>query len=137
MEGIKHKENALYVVNNTMYYENHRSSWFVRVENAPAGFQPHIRNNVCIGSIPLTNSPSADAGGNLLLKTIAEGHFRDPARLDFHLQADSPCVDKGIDPGKVGDVSLVPEFQYVHPCRLEARPHHGKLDIGAYEMTDG
>ena len=40
MEGIKHQRNALYVVNNTMVYENrHPSSFFVRVENVPGGLR--------------------------------------------------------------------------------------------------
>ena len=136
MEGIKHERNALYVVNNTMVYANHRpSSYFVRVEKTPAGFTPVIRNNLCIGKVPLTNSSRAETAGNLLFQTAAEAGVVDAARYDFHLRAGSPCIDHGVTAGMVGDFDLTPKFQYVHPARSEPRPVVGRLDVGAYEFT--
>ncbi len=136
MEGIKHQRNALYVINNTLVYENHRpSSFFVRVEGTPAGFAPVIRNNLCIGAIPLTNSAHAETAGNLLFKTAAEAGVVDAAKYDFHLRAGSACIDRGVAPGKAGDFDLTPVFQYVHPCKKERRPAIGPLDVGAYEFA--
>jgi len=133
MEGIKHERNGLYVVNNTMLYEFRRPSWFVRVENAPAGFAPVIRNNLCIGKIPLTNSPGADAAGNVLVSTAGEAGVVDAARFDFHLKPGSPCIAAAVDPGHLGDFDLTPRFQYVHPCKGEPRPDKPKLNVGAFQ----
>jgi hypothetical protein len=136
MEGLKHERNALYVVNNTMLYENHRpSSFFVRVEKTPAGFAPVIRNNLCIGNVPLCNIATAETAGNLLFKTAAEAGVADAAKYDFHLKSGSPCIDKGVAPGKVGDFDLTPTFQYIHPGKNEPRPAAGKLDVGAFEYA--
>lgn len=137
MEGVTHEHNGLYVINNTMVFENRRPFCFVRVEKAPEGFTPVIRNNLCIGTIPLTNWPKVDAGGNLMLKTADEAKLVNAREYDFHLNAGSPCVDQGVDPGKVGEVSLAPEFQYVHPAGQEKRPGDGRIDIGAYELRRG
>ena len=40
MEGLKYQRNALYVVNNTMFYELRRPSFFVRVENCAGRLCP-------------------------------------------------------------------------------------------------
>ena len=82
MEGIKHERNALCVVNNTMVYEHrHTNAFFVRVEKSPEGLVPVIRNNLCIGKVPLTNWPKVDAAGNLLLKTVAEARLGKPGEV--------------------------------------------------------
>lgn len=136
MEGIKHERNALYVVNNTMLYQFRRPrSWFVRVDNVPKNFTPVIRNNLCIGTIPLTNSTHADAAGNLLFRTATEAGVVNAASYDFHLQPGSPCIDKAVAPGAFGDFDLTPKFQYVHPCTMEPRPVQGPLDVGAFEYA--
>jgi hypothetical protein len=132
MEGIKHPRNALYVINNTMLYENRHASFFVRIENAPANMPVVIRNNLCIGAIPLCNLPRVAAAGNLLLKTAAAAGLIDAAHYDFHLRGNSPAIGAGVPAGKVGNVDLTPKFQYVHPCAGEARPASRALDVGAY-----
>jgi hypothetical protein len=138
MEGIKHEKNALCVVNNTMVYDHrHKTAFFVRVENAAENFVPIIRNNLCIGKVPLTNWPRADAAGNLLFQTVAEAGLVDPAHYDYHLQADSPCIGKGVPPGKFDGFDLTPTRQYVHPCQSEPRPTAGPLDVGAYQFGAG
>jgi hypothetical protein len=136
MEGIKHDPSALVVVNNTMVYENRRpSSVLVRVEKVAQGFVPVIRNNLCIGNIPLTNVASPDAAGNLLFKTAAEAGLVDAATYNYHLKAGSPCINRGVEAGKLGDFDLTPKFQYVHPSGQEPRPAVGKLDVGAFEFS--
>ena len=65
-----------------------------------------------------------------------EAGFVDAANFDFHLKAASPCIGKGVDPGKFGDFPLTPEFQYGHPAKSEKRPADGKLDVGAYELPE-
>ena len=134
MEGLVGERHALYVVNNTMVYEHrHSSAFFVRVERTPASFIPVIRNNLCIGGIPLTNAARADAAGNSVLRTAAEARLADAAKYDFRLRASSPCIGKGVAPGKAGDFDLAPKFQYVHPCRRGPRPASLRLDVGAFQ----
>jgi hypothetical protein len=108
---------------------------FVHVKNAPEGFVPVIRNNLCIGPLKLTTAPKCEESGNLIFKTAAEAGCVDPEKWDFRLKAGSPAIDKGVDPGKFGDFSLTPEFQYVHPAKNEKRPTDGKLDVGACEFV--
>jgi hypothetical protein len=134
MEGIKHERNALYVINNTMVYQNRRpNSCFVRVEKTPEGFRPVIFNNLCVGIVPLCNIDKLDAAGNLLLKSVDEAGFVDPVKYDYHLTADSPCIDKGVPLGKADDFDLKPKFQYVHAAKAEPRPVVGLLDVGAFQ----
>ena len=132
---ISQKRNGLYVVNNTMVYDHrHTNAFFVRVEKTDDDFVPVIRNNLCIGKVPLTNSAWVDAGGNLLLRTVGEAGLADPAKYDYHLKADSPCIGKGVVAGKLGDFDLTPTHQYVHPCRSERRPTKNSLDVGAFQF---
>jgi len=134
MEGIKHAKNALCVVNNTMVYEHrHTNAFFVRVENGPDDLVPVIRNNLCIGKVPLTNWPKVEAAGNLLFKTVATARLANPAKYDYHLTAGSPCIGKGVAAGFFGRFDLTPTEQYVHVAGSEPRPAGGPLDIGAFQ----
>jgi hypothetical protein len=135
MEGLKHERNALCVVNNTMVYDHrHTTAFFVRVENCPASFVPIIRNNLCIGKVPLTNSPRPDIAGNLFFKTPAEAGLVDPAHYDYRLTADSPCIGKAVAAGEFDGFGLAPTEQYVHLCQREPRAAAGPLDVGAYQI---
>jgi hypothetical protein len=135
MEGVKYQTNALYVVNNTLIWENRRPQEmsFVHVVKAPEEFTPVIRNNACVGPLRLTSSPKFESAGNLIFQTAAAAGFVDPGQYDFRLKAGSPCIDKGVDPGKFGDFSLAPDFQFVLPPKSEKRLANGKPDVGAYE----
>jgi hypothetical protein len=140
MEGIKHKVNRLYVVNNTIIFEPpdkqwFKRSWFIRTEKVPDDFVTVSRNNVCVGGLPLTKNGRSDAAGNLIFRDLSKAGFTNPAKYDYRLLPHSPCIDKGVDPGEVGDFSLVPEFEYVHPASKRKRPADGKIDAGAHEFV--
>jgi Right handed beta helix region len=140
MEGIKHKINKLYVINNTIIFEPSkkrwfRKSWFIRTEKVKPDFVTVSRNNLCVGEIPLIKNGKSDSKGDLILKSIKEAGFVNPGKYDFRLKSGKTCADKGVDPGKFGGFSLKPEFQYVHPHGKEKRPSNGKIDIGAYEFS--
>ncbi len=158
MEGLKHARNELYVVNNTMWWDNRRpdQAWFVRIEDRaarpPAQARPDgtgsattqpetravravIRNNLCIGPVGLSSRAQVEAGGNLLVRTMAEARLVDGTRFDFRPAAGSPVIDQAIDPGKVADFSLAPDLEYVHPANQRKRPAGGKPDIGAFERA--
>ena len=47
---------------------------------------------------------------------------------NFHLAAKSPCIDKGVNPGKADGIDLAPQFQYVHPCQRESVPGGAPLE---------
>ena len=148
-EGLVHDRNEIYVASNSMWWDNRGADQiaFVKVMTKTAGAKAAasgpddtnvkvvLRNNVCVGPIPLTNFDKADVAGNLLFKTVAETGFVDPATCDFHLKAGSPCIDQGVAPGKVDGFSLKPVMQYVHPHDKQPRPDDGKLDVGAFEFT--
>jgi hypothetical protein len=147
-QGVKYDRNELYVVNNSMWFDSPKAgdAYFLRVENsslkvAGAASQSDgmdvktvVRNNVCVGAIPLSNATKLEEVGNLLFKTVAEAGFADPARYDFTPKAGSPCIDKAVEPGKVGEFLLKPDLQYLHPHDKQARPDDGKLDVGAFEF---
>ena len=132
MEGLRHERNALFVVHNTMVYENSRAgAFFVNVQKVPDAFVPVLRNNLCVGKIPLTNSPRPDAGGNLVLPTLAAAGFVDPAKYDYRLRPGSPAIAQGLDPGRAGTFDLTPADEYLHPCRAAPRPPAAPPDVGA------
>ena len=147
MEGLKHERNEIYVVNNSMWWNNRRPNEMAFVYFGPKALSPSgstsqpekkvvktvIRNNVCVGPLVLTNAPKFEEAGNLLVKTVAEAGFADPSKYDFHLKPGSPCISKAVAPGKVGDFDLTPSLQYVHPAKSEPRPKGDALDVGALQ----
>jgi hypothetical protein len=88
------------------------------------------RNNIFAGKGTVCNWPKAVMEGNF----TGDPLFLDAASLDYRLKPGSPCIDKGVDPGKAGEVSLKPEFQYVHPTKSGKRPEKGAIDVGAFEV---
>jgi hypothetical protein len=58
----------------------------------------------------------------------------DPAALNFQPLPDSPLIDGGVDPGSAGDVTLWPQFEYVHPASGRKRQRIGTIDVGAQEF---
>ena len=132
-EGIKHAENELYVVNNTMV-NNLGKGLFVEINKVKPDFKAVVRNNIFAGKGTACNWPTAVLEGNF---TGGDPLFVNPAEWDYRLKKGSPCIDKGVDPGKAGELALKPEFQYLHPCSSEKRPDDGKIDVGAHEFAEG
>lgn len=120
-------EQQLYLVNNTfvndlaggMFLNNHSLAQAVLI------------NNLLVGQRTTVEGP------NLQNHNVTENdpRFRDPQNYDYRLNSDSPAIDKGADPGQApNSFSVYPEYQYLHPLKLESRPHQGALDVGAYEF---
>ena len=120
----------LFVVNNTFRNDADNGTFvFVAASAAPAV----IRNNIFSGPGRVTNQSSAVMTSNL----TDDAKFVNARGYDYHLQAGSPAIDKGVDPGSDQGYLLAPAFQYVHPACAEGRNSVGPWDIGAYEFNGG
>jgi len=128
-EGVKYPESELYVINNTLI-NNRRAGYFLNVRKVPDDFKMVVRNNIFTGKGPACTFKRAKMEGNHI---GAAAGFVDPSKGDFRLKPGSPCINKGVDCGKAGEVSLAPEFHYVHPHSKQPRPKDDRIDIGAYE----
>ncbi len=122
----------LFVVNNTLV-NDYTSATFVLVDgsvSAPAV----IKNNVFQGPGQLTNQSSAIQANNF----AGNAQLVSTSTYDYHLQASSPAVNTGGNPGTGDGFSLSPVSQYVHPACAEGRTIAGaSTDIGAYELNGG
>lgn len=127
-EGLSNEGKDLYVVNNTFVNDRPNGGTFV---NVSGGANALIVDNIFAGpGTPYTNQVEVDPIDNL--DTLDPG-FIDRKNMDYRLAPGSPAIDKGVDPGAVGDFSLAPISQYVPALASMARPRSGALDLGAYE----
>lgn len=118
---------SLWVASNSLY-NRYIYATFVRNRSR----RPALLVNNVIAGVPIAmKGGPAETRANFEI----EGHgLRDPARLDFTLLPDSPLIDAGVDPGAAGEVSLWPQFEYVHPAGGRPRRRVAALDIGAHEF---
>jgi hypothetical protein len=125
-------DHELFVVNNTMVNDSGHGTFVVvdRSVTVPA----IIKNNIFQGAGTITTQGSAVKANNF----VGHAGLLSPATYDFHLQAGSPAIDAGADPGPGASVSLTPVYQYVHPSCAEVRTTTGgAIDIGGYEFNGG
>lgn len=119
-------DHRLFVVNNTIV-NTRGSGTFVQTTVAEPAV---LMNNIFAGGGTVSNQGNAVQTTNFTgdPKLVAPGTF------DYHLQAGSPCIDTGTDPGAVDGHSLVPGTEYTHPLGAMVRTSVGRNDIGAYEF---
>jgi hypothetical protein len=129
-EDLKNPDNELYVVNNTMVNKRTAGATFVYIQSGTTIAK--IINNIFTGTGDVL-SGSADTVTNIHFADVTEARFTDEADYEYHLNALSPAIDAGTDPGSVGDFSLVPQYEYQHPMSYKTRPSNYKIDVGAYE----
>jgi len=125
-------DHELFVANNTMV-NDYGQGMFVVVDSS-VRVPVIIRNNIFQGRGSVTTQASAIQTTNF----VGNALLVSPANYDYHLQAGSPAIDAGSDPGQGARVSLTPAWQYVHPSCAEGRVTTGSaIDIGAYEFNGG
>lgn len=131
-EGLTNPETTLFLVNNTVV--NNRAGSGPLISIGTGALPAVLRNNIFNGSGMLIDQPGARQSHNL----FASGLFVNPGEYDYHLKRESPARDFGADPGTRGGLSLVPNYQYVHPACFEKRKTAGAaIDAGAFELGGG
>jgi hypothetical protein len=133
-EGATNPVQAFYLINNTVV--NDRSAGtYVRVQ----GTVPTLRlvNNLFAGPFAASSTVLSGNTGALTTNLVAVNPgFADTAHFDYHLTAGSAAVNAGTAPGQADDgTDLTPQYQYVDPTSVEARPVDDTIDIGAYEFV--
>jgi hypothetical protein len=130
--GTGNPDHELFVINNTMVNDLGRGT-FVTVAGSVT-VPAVIKNNIFQGSGAVTTQAGAIEANNF----SGNAKLVNPAGYDYHLQAGSPAINAGADPGQGAGISLTPVYQYVHPSCAEGRTTTGNgIDIGAYEFNGG
>lgn len=133
-EGL-HPDNPVqevYISGNTMV--NDRSNGHaIRLSNNPTAV---IVNNIFDNFG--TDNP-VDGNPIVYENNIAgnENHFSDRSNYDFHLTGNSPALEAAGVPGKYNGIDLRPLHEYVHPQSSRQRQDDGRLDVGAFEYSNG
>lgn len=126
-EGLIRKRNEIYFINNTVVNDAPNGT-FVRVADGTR--RTAVVNNLFVGPGHRIDG-KVDARHNL---SRNDAGLIDREHYDYRLTAASPAIDAGIDPGEGNGVALMPRMEYRHPMHAQARPSHGRLDVGAYEF---
>ncbi|MCL4401239.1 MAG: right-handed parallel beta-helix repeat-containing protein, partial [Acidobacteria bacterium] len=122
------KDGRLYVINNTFVNDMGRGTFINIGKDADRAV---IENNIFDGAGEVCTQPSAGMAHNF----VGDPHFVDAAKYDYRLKAGSPAIGAGMIPASVASQSLIPEYEYLHPCRGEQRAARKKIDIGAYAYS--
>jgi MYXO-CTERM domain-containing protein len=120
-------DQHFFFINNTVVNDMARGTFLA----LNAGTTALLENNIFHGAGTVTSLAGAtqttnwtDAQGDPMLASVST--------FDYHLQAGSPCIDRGTLPGMP---ALVPTEEYVQPLMLEGRAVAGAaIDIGADEV---
>jgi hypothetical protein len=129
-EGLKAgRTQEIYAVNNTLVNDLGSGAFF-SVASGTTVFRS--TNNLYVGGGTLASDKASQSQGDVV--TNSPG-LVDRAGFDYHLTAGSPARDVGVAPGSAQGITLVPQYQYVHPAQREVRPVVGAPDAGAYEFA--
>lgn len=121
------EKGSFRVINNTFYNRYLDATFVANRSKLPVV----VANNV------LSGAPSIllDGPGYEHHNFRRPDHgMADPGAYDFRLTSDSALIDAGADPGSDGEMSLWPQFEYVHPAAGRRRQRVGAVDIGAREF---
>jgi len=157
----KYRKGTLYFYNNTVI--SHRSDEWFLIKLKTNDESADVRNNIIYGTGPgelcamsgwcgtLWMSHNwlkrgwrySHAGTEFQGRVIIDGiqitgddpGFADFEAQDFHLAADSPCIDAGMPLAEAAAGRFEVDMQYVKHRAVEERPVDAVIDIGAYEYA--
>ena len=122
-EGLKNKDNRLYMASNTLVNDRHSGVFVKAAKNSKVW----LFNNFFVGKGKVLEGP----GEKAFNIRAASPEFVAREKGDYRLTADSPSIDQGnADVLPVG-VGLLPEFLPSMDAQPVARNIRGKLDAGA------
>lgn len=130
MEGLTNPVHAFYLVNNTLVNKREASCRFLQLAEGTG--TSAVVNNIFAGKGIMVEGTPAILEANLAAEEPGYFRFRDEAVFDYRLNAGSPAIDTGIDPGMANGVPLMPQWEYIHPADSVIRTNSGKPDIGAF-----
>ncbi len=134
LENQNHQEQRIILSHNTIVNDRFDGR-FVHYSDATS--HVILNNNLLLGPGTLLqgNASTLDSSHNIRLTNIADARLRDPSNYDYHLLANSPCVDAGFAAGIWYDFQMTPNRAYLHPLSHTARVVLGAAeDVGAYEF---
>lgn len=137
MEGLSNPgPHNLWVVSNSFINKKTTGSFIQTGGTADTLF---VKNNLFLGAKTgglITGTVNyKDSSNNLVSDILATGGFVSTTNFNYHLQSNSPAIDKGITINKAArGYSLKPMVQYLDTANFELRPSDGMLDIGAFEF---
>lgn len=124
-EGIEHKNNALYLVNNTVVNDRH-SGLFVQ---SPKTETCALLNNVIAGK-----GDMQCANGMQTANTKTDPGFVSRKEFDYRLTSGAKAaIDLSVEPEAVRGFPMQPVYEYDADGAVRRRMLQGRVDIGAYE----
>jgi hypothetical protein len=127
----------LYVVNNTIINLRPNGATFLQVSDSPN--EAVLQNNIMqwYGYETLIGGTYAGQVVQTSNWVTTNAALANIAAHDYHLTtASTGAINLGTAPGTGhGGVSLVPIYEYAHPCSYVNRPTDSVIDIGAFEYA--
>ena len=125
----------LYVINNT-FVNGRLNGIFIRYYGTPTAII--IKNNIFAGPGTVLFNPAGaqpNPADNVYSGTVAGAGFVDAENQNYYLAAGSIAIDAGgSDVGAIAGQTLIPDQQYLHLAKFQARPVNGTArDAGACE----
>jgi len=93
-----------------------------------------VRNNIFGGPFNTIVCQASAVLQSNHLPADGDPLFVNPTAYDYHLEAGSPAIDRGVAPGTAFGYDMTPKFEYVHPLQNVTRTLGGSVsNQGAYE----
>jgi hypothetical protein len=124
------RPQELYFINNTLVNDL-GSGAFLDVDRDTTRTFRSV-NNLFIGGGTLYRGKQPTVTTSLVSPASA---LLNALNFDYRLTANASAINAGTNPGSLPGVSLIPDFQYVHPARRESRSAGAAVDVGAYEAA--
>ncbi|MBM2813654.1 MAG: type sorting protein [Ignavibacteria bacterium] len=130
-EGLSNPVNKLYISHNTVVNKR-KSGIFVNIRGGTP--EAKVINNIFAG-IGTVLQGTAETKSNLNLQNIASVGFIDELKYDYHLTEGSPAINAGADLSDF-DSTLIPIYEYKHPCDSTSRIQKLTPDLGAFGFKE-